>query len=113
MNLDIRNILDQIEDPDIAFFKQYLDKVTTVTSVSIIDAAKIGSEIYLALTLRSVVKDLENAINSMTESNETLAKANEKHASSLKWATWALVGATILLAIVAGIQVYLTYLSLQ
>ncbi len=38
---------------------------------------------------------------------EDYSAASSRHASRLAWATWALVGVIVVLAIVAGVQVYI------
>ena len=51
------------------------------------------SSIYLS-------KYLERSLEKHAEALLKAAKASEKHAASLKYATWALVGATLILAMI-------------
>ena len=53
-----------------------------------------------------ILERYQRMVNTLIDSNETLANANERHASSLKWATWALVAATILLALITALDLW-------
>jgi len=48
----------------------------------------------------------ERALSQHSEALIKAAKASEKHAASLKWATWVLAGATVLLAVITAVNWY-------
>jgi hypothetical protein len=52
---------------------------------------------------------LERSLKDHAEALVRSAEASDRHAASLKWATWALVGATVLLVIVSAALVWIAY----
>lgn len=57
-----------------------------------------------------IVKNLRPALDGMTSALSKAARASEKHAGNLAFATWALVGATVALVLVTVVQVYVAAL---
>ncbi len=119
--LDVRDIekLDDLE-----FQKAFIDKASLQADNTAMGIAiRVAAELHFATILKSTGDDLENAISEMTESLEKAfanhaealdrsAKASDKQASSLKWATWVLAFATFGLVFVAIIQLLVTIIEL-
>jgi hypothetical protein len=115
LEFDIRDI-EKLDAPE--FRKAFIDKASCEAGNTAMGTAiRVAAELYFATILKSTGDDLENAISKMTESLERAfadhaealdrsAKASDKHASSLKWATWALAFATSGLVFIAIIQLF-------
>jgi len=59
--------------------------------------------------LSGVATTLDRVSQLQVETAEKIAVASDRHAKSLVIATWALVGATIVLVIVTGIHAYIAF----
>jgi hypothetical protein len=108
-------ILDHLNDP--VFLKDFIVS-SYGAEVAKANMFTVASEIHLAQAITTTSDKLESVIKSMADSLEGAlanhaealvksAKASERHANSLKWATWALVVATIGLVFVAVLQLFL------
>jgi hypothetical protein len=106
-----REIVDRSNDDQ--YLRDFIDTATTAATADM-NATRVASEIHLAKAIKSSGDGLESAISSMTESLRKAltdhadaliksAHASEKYARSLNFATWALVAATVVLAIITAI----------
>ena len=109
MQIRAEEIVDNLDN--LEYLKKFIEESNTATT-ALMNQTRVASDIYLAFTLRSTGNNLANEIDNMTtilkqalaahaEALNKSAKASEKHAKSLTWATWALFGATLALVIVA------------
>lgn len=94
VSLNFEGILDNPSRERKERFAEAAGKSNGNTSLA--TGALIASDFYLADTLERSLTVHANALNKSAE-------AAEKHARSLTRATWALVGATIILTVVTGI----------
>ena len=116
--IDPTQILDHFDD--VEYLKRFIATSHTATTANM-NMTRVASEIFLGRMLRDSENNLERAFKEMSESldralanhaealNES-ARASDRHASSLKWATWALFLATVGLFAVACVQLLLQFL---
>ena len=65
-----------------------------------------GIMTFPSATIYIAAKILDKALENHAEMLNKAAIASEKHARSLKWATWALVAATLVLAAFAFLSIW-------
>ena len=106
IELNTKDLIKILNDPqENEFWETFLKAATTATT-SQMNATRVASEIYLAKTLKTnsiaIQEELENTGDKLRDALQKLAKAlsesaiaANKHAKGLKWATWALVLATV------------------
>ena len=81
------------------------------------DSAQIASQIYLAhqtkagserlaTTVKSLSGELACAFADHAKALQAAAQSSGRYARGLNWATWALVGATVVLAFLTAMQVW-------
>lgn len=85
-----RMFLLEAEKKGIKFNRAEILLVEGVESTNETDVRKAN-----AATDLYTMKRYEIMVNNLIESNERSSAASEKQANQLKWATWALVGATV------------------
>ena len=103
MTFQIQDIIN--EDIDAKYLDQFIRTADT-GNTHLINATRVASTIYLALTLKDVGKTMQKELQNTGDKLQTAlmdhasalnksAEASNKHASGLKWATWTLVIVTV------------------
>lgn len=104
-----------LDDPDdIEFLRSFIGASNTATTANM-NMTRVASEVFLARMIKDTERSLKRSLEQMTESLEQAladhaealnrsAEASTRHAASLKWATWALVAATVGLLVVTLLQ---------
>ncbi len=113
--------LQDLDEPNEA--RRFIQEAFTPHTAEI-NRTQIKSQIYLAhktkvageslaAAVSSLAEALERAFNNHAQALREAATASDTHARGLNRATWALVGATVLLALATGALVYLTYKGIK
>ncbi len=101
--------LQDLDDPDKA--NSFIQSASTPVTAEM-NRTQVASQVYLAhrtkiagenlaAAVKSLADALERAFTNHAQALQNAATASEKYARMLVWATWALVGATVVLAVVA------------
>jgi len=80
------------------------------------NATRVEAEVYLARTLGNAAERIGSSLDSLAQKSEnamqahaaaliTAAKASDRYAKSLSFATWVLVAATAALALLSVVQI--------
>ncbi len=112
MPVDPKDILGKLRDDD--FLREFIHRSQTGVTADI-NQTRVAAELLLARTIADQAEGLSKTLVEQTreltrvigDHAEALVKASqagERHARSLKWATWALFLATIVLAAIAANQ---------
>jgi len=111
---DPKEILENSGDPE--FLSAFIERAQTPTTADI-NQTRVAAEVLLARTVSEQASALSEVLRKVSEQIARSAEAHaaavvkssaaaERHARSLKWATWALFIATFVLAVVAALQVW-------
>ncbi len=106
------NTFERVVDPSVSD-DQLRDLIREASSevTATISAARFAAAVYVAKrtvaaasavasSLDCARSDLVTALTSHREAMEKAASSSERYARRLSWATWALVGATVVLVVV-------------
>ena len=85
-----------------------LDAFTLVTKLTSLTASADQLGATMAAQGIGVSEKLDNASVRIAEAVDKSSAASERHTNRLTFSTWALVVATILLAVVAGVHAYIS-----
>lgn len=96
MKANAEDILDKIRDKE--FLREFIAKARAETATHDIHRTRVAVELLLARTIADGAEDLGKKLSEHADALVKASEAGDRHANSLKWATWALVLATIVLA---------------
>src|SRR5437870_3404254 len=114
MPVDLREILSEHADDE--YLQSFIDGSRTSDTANM-NQTRVASEVLLTKTIRDQSHELSKTLIEQTEKLTSAiskhadalvksGKAAERHAAGLKWATWALFLATLVLVAVAGIELW-------
>ncbi len=96
--------LKDLDDPDKVM--EFLRGPASAGGTGDLNRTRVESQLYLAHKTKAAGETLAASLAALAQAFRDAATASDKHAKGLNFATWALVGVTLLLAVVQGYAMY-------